>query len=716
MSNSFTAMSVLSQGSATLTDGAAPELVSAMSVSPNFFALLGVTMELGGTFPPEAESPGDDRWVVLSHGFWQNWFGGQPDVIGSTLVLNDQVHTVVGVLPREFRFPESSELWLPQTFEPDQLGEGMRGARYLQVIARLRSGVSIERARTEMAAIAEHLGAIHPNNAGWGVVLIRLRENTVAEYQRSLMLLLLATVLVLAIACANVVNLVLARTSDRIRERAIHVALGASGWRLFRESVVQHVSLSTAGGLGGVLAASFLIPALVQLAPGEIPRVDDVTVDARVLLMSLIISVSVGLALSLVSTWSSVGSDPSVTIRSAQIGETVGRHRVRRLLIATEVGLSLVLLIGAGLLTRSFVNLQHVDPGFSTANITTASLSLPESRYGSDAQRASFFRQLLEQLSSRQEFDAVAATTNLPLSGSAMSFGFSIDGRPEATENEQAAAEYHVITPGYFRTMGIELLRGRALSWNDDSNGAPVALVNQTFADRYWPDENPVGKRITVVSRGGPTSREIVGVVSNVRHAGLASLPTIEVYVPLEQDPWPFATLVVRAPVQVEATRLVRAQLAVLDAGLPLGSVIPVERVVSRWLAPLRFQMTLVGLFAVTSLVLAACGIYGVVSYVVSLRSNEIGVRMALGANTGDVFRSVVGQGMLLAGGGGLLGIVAAFWATRYLSNMLYEVSPTDPFVFFMAVAVVLFVALLGSTLPARRAIKVDPVEALRRA
>ena len=520
--------------------------------------------------------------------------------------------------------------------------------------------------------------------------------------------------LVLVIACVNVVNLVLARTSDRRRERDVRLALGATRKRLFKESLVQHVALAVFAGLVGATAASWAIPKLVQLAPVDIPRVENVTIDGRVLLACLALSVSVGVVLSLVSALSSVGSDTSLTIRSAQVGGTRTRHRVRRLLIVTEVGLSLVLLIGAGLLLRSFVKLQQVDPGFSTSGVTTVSLSLPRSRYGSPVQQAAFYREIVDRMSERREIQSVGATTNLPLSGSAMSFGFSIDGRPEATLNEQLAAEYHAVTPGYFRTMGIQLRSGRAPSRQDDVANVPVVIVNETFAGRYWPNEDPLGKSITVVSQGGPTSREIVGVVADVRHAGLASLPRVEVYVPLSQDPWAFVTLVLRAPVETPVAPLVRAELAELDVGLPIGAVIPIEGLVSRWLAPLRFQMVLVGMFAVTALLLATLGIYGVISYVVSLRTNEIGVRMALGAHTGHVFGSVVGQGVWLATVGTVLGVVGAFWTTRYLSSQLFEVSTTDPLVFLSAPALVLFVALLGSSLPALRAVKVDPVEALR--
>ena len=716
MSESFTEMSLLSQGSPTLTGGAAPERVSAMYTSPSIFDLLGVHMHIGTAFPTESSLSDAGRLVVLSHGFWQNWFGADPDAVGRTLVLNDEQHTVVGVLPREFRFPETAELWLPQTFAPSQLTEGMRGARYLQVIARLRPDVPVSRAREEMSAIAEILGERHANNRGGGVTLTGLHDNMVSEYRRSLTLLLIGTALVLVIACVNVVNVVLARSSDRGRERAVRLALGASGWHLFKQSMMQHLLLSLVGGGVGAFAAFWAIPAMVQLAPAEIPRVADVAVDGRILLASLGISILVGLTLSIVSMWSSGRSDSFQAIRSSQIGATPARQRVRDVLVVTEVCLSLVLAIGAGLLLQSFVRLQNVDPGFASRGIMTVSLSLSGTRYGTDAQRESFFRELQNRLDVRQDIQSVALTTNLPLSGSAMNFGFSVDGRPEATLNEQASAEYHVVSPGYFRTMGIDLVGGRALAWHDDAVNAPVVLINETFAARYWPNEDPISKTITVVSRSGPTSREIVGVVGDVRHSGLASLPRVEVYVPLSQDPWAFSTLVLRTTDGTDAIRAVREELSLLDSSMPIGAVVPIERVVSRWLAPLRFQMILVGFFAVASLGLATLGIYGVIAYFVSLRTNEIGVRMALGANTGRVYGSVLGRGMLLALLGASVGIVVAFWTTRYLASLLYEISPSDPTVFLMSTALVLSVALLGSSLPARRAVRIDPVDALREA
>jgi len=711
---SFSQMSALSVAAPTLSGGDSPERISGMMASPNIFELLSVPMLLGGSFPSEADAPRGGNLVVLSFGLWQSRFGSRHDAIGQTLDLDDETYTVVGVLPSDFQFPQHADVWMPLTFQPDMLGEGMRGARYLEVIARLRQGVTEDQAKAEMSAIARSLGESHPNNAGWDASLVGLRENLVLEYRSALFLLLFATLMVLVIACVNVVNLVLVRAMDGKQEKAVRLALGATGWRLFRQSLVQHTMLAVLGGLVGALIASWAVPSLIRLAPAELPRIDDVVVDARVLATCVLASVAVGCVLGVVSSLTGTRVTPGIVVRANQIGGAPARQRNRRALMVLEVALSLVLLIGAGLLIRSFVKLQNVDPGFSTSGITTASISLPRSRYETGPQRASLFRDVIERLAQRQQVSFVGATTNLPLSGSAMSFGFSIDGRPDATLNEQLSAEYHAVTPGYFRTMGIALRAGRPFEWIDDRSAPQVVIVNETMARRYWPDEDPVGKRLTVVSQGGPTSREIVGVIADVRHGGLATLPRVEVYVPLSQDPWSFATLVVRAPEGIQVSDIVRADLASLDAALPLGSVLPIEGHVARWLAPLQFQSVIVALFAASALVLSALGIYGVISYIVSLSTNEIGVRMALGAHPMHVFGSVVGQGVGLAAGGTVLGVAGALLATRFLSGLLFEISPFDPVVFTAVPALVVAVALLACFLPARRAVRVDPVAALR--
>jgi predicted permease len=692
-----------------------PQHVAAIAATPGIFSLLGVSMAVGSGFPREAEQPGGDAIVVLSYQFWRRWFGGDSDAIGRTLKLDGQDFRVVGVLPERFWFPAAADLWTPLAFGPAQITEGMRGARYLQTLARLKPGVSPEQARSEMTGLADHLGSAHPNNAGWGFQLESLHDHLVGDYRRLLVLLLGAVGFVLCIACANVVNLVMARANERRGEKLIRAALGATKLRLLRDALVENLLLALLGAAVAIAAAFWMVTPLVRLAPAAIPRLDQVAIDGWVIAFCLSLSLAVGLVLTLVARLSEPRDSDHAILRVSG-ARTAGHtgHRVRRLLIVGEVALSLVLLIGAGLMLRSFLRLHDVDPGFRTDGVMTASLSLPRARYASNEARVSFFRDLLAQTEILDGVVSVGATTNLPMAGSTMRFGFGIDGRADASLNERLAAEYHAASPGYFRTMGIAL-RGRSFVASDNSDGAPVVIINQSMARRFWPASDPVGERITVVSQDGPVSREIVGIVADVRHAGLASEPRLEVYVPLAQDPWPFVTVVART-VRGETllTGQLRDQLLTLDQALPLSRVQPLERLVATWLAPLQFQLVLVGVFALVALLMAMLGMYGVISYVVSRRVNEIGIRMALGARQRDVLRNVAGEAIGLAGAGVVLGTAAAAVLTGSLASLLYEVSPTDPATFAAISLLVLAVASAACFVPAYQAARVDPICALR--
>jgi len=692
-----------------------PQHVAAIVATPGIFSLLGVPMIAGSGFPPAAGEVGGDGIVVLSYQFWRRWFGGDSNAIGRTLKLDNRDYRVVGVLPERFWFPETAELWTPLAFSPDQITEGMRGARYLQVLARLKPGVSLEQARSEMVALADHLGSAHPNNAGWSFQLQSLHDHLVGDYRQLLMLLLGAVGFVLCIACANVVNLVMARATERRREGQIRTALGATNSRLLRDNLVENLLLALVGATVAITAAFWMVTPLVRLAPTAIPRLDEVAIDGWVAAFCLSLSLAVGLVLTVVARLSEK-SDSDYAILQVSGARTVGHtgHRVRRLLIGGEVALSLVLLIGAGLMLQSFLRLHDVDPGFRPAGVMTASLSLPRARYASKEARVSFFRDLLAQTELLDAVVSVGATTNLPMAGSTMRFGFSIEGRADATLEEQLAAEYHATSPGYFRTMGIAL-RGRSFVSSDNSDGAPVVIVNQSMARRFWPTTDPVGARITVVSQDGPMSREIVGVVADVRHAGLASEPRLEVYVPLAQDPWPFVTVVARTTQgETLLTNQLRDQLLSLDQALPLGRVQPLEHLVATWLAPLRFQLLLVGVFALVALLMAMLGMYGVISYIVSRRVNEIGIRKALGARQRDVLGNVVGQAIVPAVTGVVLGTATAAMLTGGLASLLYEISPIDPATFTAISLLVLAVAAVACFVPAWRAARIDPIRALR--
>jgi predicted permease len=699
-----------------LTGGPQPERIHAIMTSPGLFSLLGVRLAEGKSFPPEAEEPGRHRLVVLAFDFWQRWFGGDRDAVGSTMVLDGETYTVIGVLPKDFWFPEEADLWVPLSFTPAQLTEGMRGARYLQVLARLSPSATLDQAQSESAALAKQLGETHPNNAGWSFQLRSLHDHLVGEYRRPLLALMVAVAFVLCVACANVANLVLARSSERQREVAVRSALGASRMRLVREALTENMLLAIVGGMTGAAAAAWTIAPLARLAPAAIPRIDEVGLHGAVLVFCLSLSMVVGFVLTAISQLGVHGRIENDVLRSSG-ANTGGRARLRMRsgLIVMEVALSLVLLIGAGLMVRSFVTLSEVDPGFSTDGVLTGSLSLPKTRYGTKEEQRVFYSALIARLGELNGVLAVGATTNLPMSGSSMNFGFAVEGVSEETVGARLVAEYHASTPGYFRAMGITV-RGRPFDERDDENAPPVVIINESMARRFWPQGEAIGQRLTVVSQDGPLSREIVGVVANVRHRGLASQPRWEVYVPLSQDPWPFVAVAIRTTQSELSLGVpVREQLALLDPSLPLNGLVPIERLIARWHAPLRFQLVLVALFAGLALTMAALGIYGVISYVVAKRTNEIGIRIALGARLANVFGAVVSHGLGLAMGGVVLGAIAAVWLTRYLSSLLYGISATDPLTFAGVAVLVAIVASVACLIPALRATKVDPVSALRR-
>ncbi len=699
-----------------LTGGGQPERVTAIMASPGIFSLLGTRLAEGIPFPPESDEPGRHRVAVIGFDLWQRWFGGDPHAIGSIITLDNEAYSVIGVLPKDFWFPEDADLWAPLSFGPDQLTEGMRGARYLQVLARLSPNATLEQAQSEAAAVASRLGELYPNNAGWSFALTPLHDHLVGEYRQPLLALMLAVGFVLCIACANVANLVLARSSERHREAAVRAALGASRMQQVREALTENVLLALVGGAIGALAAAWTISPLVRLAPAAIPRIDEVALDTGVFVFCVSVSIFVGLALTIISQFGTPRTIEDAALRVAGI-HTGGRSRlrVRSAMIVLEVALSLVLLVGAGLMIRSLIVLNGVDPGFHTDGVMTTSISLPKTRYGTKEEQRAFYHELLARLGDLNGVQAVGATTNLPMSGSSMNFGFAIEGVSEETAGSQLFAEYHAASPGYFPAMGITL-RGRLFRDDDDENAAPVVIINESMARRFWPGQEAIGERITVVSQDGPVSREIIGVVADVRHRGLASQPRWEVYVPLAQDPWSFVAVALSTTQdELSLVPLVKDQITLLDPSLSLNSILPIERLVARWHAPLRFQLVLVSLFASLALMMAALGMYGVISYLVARRTNEIGIRIALGARFANVFGAVVGRGLRLTMGGLAIGTLTAFWLTRYIASFLYEISVTDPLTFASVAVLVAGVAAAACFVPALRATRVDPVTALRR-
>ena len=557
-----------------------------------------------------------------------------------------------------------------------------------------------------MSAIAGRLAEQFPDsNTGWGVDVFPMQEYDVRDIKPALLVLLGAVGLVLLIACANVANLLLARATARQKEIAIRTALGASRWRVTRQLLTESLLLALVGGAVGVLLASWGIGSLLSLAPQELPRVKDVTVDAGVLGFTLLVTLLTGVIFGLVPALQSSRPNLNETLKEGGRGTTGGHHRVRAGLVITEVALALVLLIGAGLLIRSFYRLQQVNPGFNPSNALAVTVSLPGRKYPQPEQRAAFFTQLIEKVSALPGVVAVGATQSLPVQGDYL-LGFNIQGRPPYAPGEDPSTNYYSVSPDYFKSMGIPLLRGRVFTEQDRTGATRVAIINEEMAKKYFPDEDPIGKRIHV-TQGPETFREIVGIVGDVKQYGLARPTTLQTYEPSLQAPFSSMTLVVRADGNlVPLGGAIRSQVLAIDKEQPISRIRPLEQVVSESVAKQRFSMLLLGIFAAVALVLAAVGLYGVMSYSVTQRTHEIGIRTALGAKQTDVLKLVVGHGMMLALTGVGIGLAAAFALTRLMAVLLFGVSATDPLTFVAIPAVLVLVALAACFVPARRATK----------
>ncbi|MBI3667084.1 MAG: ABC transporter permease, partial [Acidobacteria bacterium] len=726
----FADVAAFRRRSVNITGGAGPERIAAASVSAGLFPLLGVRPATGRGFLPEEDSSGRDNVVVLSHELWLRRFGGDPSPLGQKLILGGKVHTVVGIMPPGFQFRFSSpsatepvELWLPMGFTPEELAA--RGGGYNNIlVARLKPGITLEKVRREMEVIAGRLELQYPQNyrgprgapAGWRITVVPLREQITGRVRPALLVLLGAVGLLLLIACANVANLLLARVAARQREMAIREALGAGRLRLLRQFLVESLLLCVLGGALGLLVAYWGLDLLLALRPADLPRLEDVAVDRRVLLFATILSLLTGVVFGLLPVFarSARGIQQGLGEGRGAVGG-FGRQRAHSLLIVSEMALSLVLLIGAGLLARSFARLLRVNPGFDPSHLLTARIDLPASRYPQEQQRAAFFEALLEQVGTLAGVESASLVSNLPLTPGGRFSPFTIEGRPYDPNRRPPVVGYRVAGDAYFRTMGIPLVAGRLFNEHDDATGARVLVINNALARSFFPDEDPIGKRVKL---GGPSAPSpwlmIVGVVGDVRLFGLDSEPGLQMYVPHRQEPSAGMTVVVRAsrqPSLLQST--VPAEVVAIDREQPVTQIRTMEEVLADSVAGRRFQTLLVGVFASVGLLLAATGIYGVMAYAVSRRTQEIGIRMALGAQRGDVVRMILGEALVLSGMGVALGLAAAFGLTRFLRNLLYGVAPTDPATFVGVPLVLSAVALLAAFIPARRAAQLDPMAAL---
>jgi putative ABC transport system permease protein len=702
-------------GNANLSaDGAEPERVPRAGVTTGFFNVLGVQPVLGRTFVAEDDQPNTWTVAIISHGLWKRRFGSDPGIIGKQVQISARSITIVGVMPPGFELPEQTQVWIPADFKT---GEEPRDNRSVSAIARLHSGVDLKQAQSRISAINAKLANEFPDtNKGWDANLSILHERLVREVKPSLLALLGAVGFVLLIACANVANLLLARSAARQKEIAIRAAMGASRGRVVRQMLTESILLSAIGGIAGLLLSVWLTDVLISIIPEGAPRLDQVGIDSRVLAFAFGISALTGILFGLAPALQASKLDVSSSLKEGgRSGEGHRRTSARSLLLIGEVALSLILLVGAGLLIKSFLSLQEVRPGFATHNVLVASVSLPGGKY-KDQQRPEFFRQLVDRLKASPGVQAVGGGINLPLSASYYNIGraFIPEGRP-LTVDESINGSFSTITGDYFRALQIPLLAGRTFELRDNAEAPKVVIINEAAAKRYFGSPAAaIGKRL-IIWRDEKFLREIVGVVGDTKGAALDAESGAQIYVPHAQDQdWNFMGLVVRTasdPAAFAAT--LRREVQALDKDQPVYNVRTMDDVVANSLGTRRVSMQLFAVFAGAALLLAALGIYGVMAYSVTQRTQEIGIRMALGAQRSDVLALVIRQGMTLSVIGVVVGLAGAFALTRLIANLLFGVAATDPLTFVAIPLLLLFVALVACYLPARRAARLDPTIAL---
>ena len=721
----FERMATFNAAVFTLTQSGSPEPIRGGMVTAEFFDVLAVQPILGRAFLPEDAQSGRDRVAILNYNLWRRRFATDPNMVGQTIRLDATPYTVIGVMPQGFDFtiPEffdSRDLWVPAVLPLD---ESERGHKYLTVIARLKSGVTLGRAREDMSALSERQAKEYPSSmSGFGVLLTPLHEQMVGDIRLVLLLLFGAVGFVLLIACANVASLQLARASTRQKEIAIRTALGASRGRLVRQLLTESMLLASLGGALGMLLSLWGIRLLTGLESAGVPQGTVVTIDAAVLVYSAILSVITGILFGLAPALQNAPKFISQSLKEGGRNSAAGVSglRLRKLLTVSEVALSMILLIGAGLAVRSFVGLLQVNPGFEIRNALTARLNLPKYSYPEPAKQADFYTQVIERIEALHGVTAAGATDELPPTMGRHSSTLYIDGRAPVDQSDQSlAVQERVVTADYFRVMGIPISAGRAFQATDDGPAKPVALINQAFARRFFPNEEPIGERLRFGSANSWMT--IVGVVGDVRGFGLDKQPNSELYLHYKQytllpyNPLPHMHLVVRTmgdPNDLAAAVL--GSVREVDKDLPLAPARTMEDVLAASIAGRRANMLLLGAFAVIALLLTGVGVYGVISYSVAQRTQEIGIRIALGARSRDVTALVVGKGMSLVLTGIAIGLAGAFALTRWMVSMLFDVSATDPLTFVGIALLLALVAFLACWIPARRATKVDPLVALR--
>ena len=721
LNSSFSDLAAIGSGTINLGVKGSPQRVTGASVSPNLFPMLGAKPMLGRTFLPEEAQPGRENEVVLSYGLWQRVFAANRAVVGSTIRVDGVPMSVIGVMPAGFAYPDESEIWAPLAFSPQDLSEGSRGGHGLEVLGRIKPGLSMAQVQSDMDRVGRTMIEQHQTypykKYSFGIILHPLLEETVGDVKASLWVLMGAVGLVLLIACANVANLLLVRASERQQEMGVRMALGASGWRLARQLVTESVLLALAGGFAGLAITPWAMHGLLSLAATSLPRTVNTDINGEALALTLIVSLGTGILFGLAPALQTRRNRNWAAVKTTRSTQSSQSKQLRRVLVMIETALSLVLLAGAGLLTRSFQQILKVDPGFRPEGVLTMRIALPDAQYSKPEQVRGFYSALLDRVQKLPGVQSAGAISGLPLSGTGGSGTTTIDTQSVPIEDTEPEADQRVVTPEYFKAMGISLVRGRFFEDSDSDTAPPVAIIDETMAQTFWPGQDPIGKRIHPGGRGNNKTpwMTIVGEVRHVRNRTLEARSRVEVYWPFSQRPNGALTLAVstsRDPMVLAPT--IQREVTSIDPDLPVFRVSTMTEVMGESIARRRLALTLLAVFAGLALVLASVGIYGVTSYVVAQSQQEIGLRMALGAGRGRILRLMMGHGMGTIAIGLGIGVLSSLLLTRLMKGLLFAVRPADPLALAGAAIVLLGVAMLAIFIPARRATKVNPMVALR--
>jgi putative ABC transport system permease protein len=720
LNRSFADLAAIESGSFNLGVKGSPQRVVGAAVSPRLFAMLGAQPLIGRTFLAEEAQPGRDHEVVLSYGLWRRVFAGSPSAVGSTIGIDGVPMSVVGVMPAGFAYPDETEIWGPLAFSPDDLSENNRGSHGLEVLGRIKPGLSLAQVQSDMDRVGKTMVEQHRSypyeKYGFGVILHPLLEETVGDVKMSLMVLMTAVGLILLIACANIANLLLARSTERQQEMETRMALGASGWRLARQLLTESIVLALAGGFVGLAITPWVLQGLVAVAAKSLPRAVHTGIDGRVLALAAVASLATGILFGLAPALQAARKRRFDGLKSGRSTEGKQPKRLRSILVICETALSLLLVAAAGLLLRSFAQILKVDPGFRPDNVLTLRIALPDAVYSKPEQVRGFYSELLDRVQRLPGVQSVGAVSALPLGGQGGSGTTTIDSQSVPIEDTTPEADQRIVTPDYFKAMGISLIRGRFFEARDSDTAPPVAIIDESLAQTYWPSQDPVGKRLHA---GGRQSKApwvtIIGVVRHVRNRTLEARSRVEVYWPQSQRSFGALTLAILTsgnPMNLAPT--VQHLVSAIDPDLPVYRVRTMTEIMGDSLQRRRLALILLAVFAGLALLLASVGIYGVMSYGVAQRQMEIGLRMALGADRGQVMRMMIRRGMGTIAVGLALGMILALSLTRLMSGLLFAVRASDPLALGGAALLLTTAAFFAILIPARRATRVSPTVALR--